>query len=790
MAAQKQGRATQRKKPIWVRRLKQAAAFGTIVFLGAFITLFVMFLLKLREAEELLQTPDFQDRMEAVSRPPTRIVTADNVELYRISNEFRIPIKDLDEIPPHVRNAILAAEDKRFYEHPGVDNVGLMRAFFSIFKEGRVSQGGSTITMQMAKRLFSGNEKSLKRKIQDIAYAYAIEKYKTKDQILLLYLNQVYFGETAHGIAAASKVYFGKDFKKLSVSDAALLARCVRLPSRYNPIKDLKGSMENRDVILRIMRDEGMLDTKKYEAALAEKPKINPSPPKTTAKYAAGYGKHFVDSVLEQLRKDAPELDLKDGGYLIETTIDSKLQKLAEQVARETVKEFAYYKVNQAAFVAMNSEGKILCEVGGVNYAKNQYNKITKGLRQPGSSFKAIVYAVGLQQGAITGPDSYLSNARYREVNPYNGKVWDPKNASPRENASGYSVLDAFKMSVNRPAIHLLREIGPRTVVQYARDSFGIQSELAPYLPLAIGSSAVKPIEMLEAYSVFMLRGDRVKPYAISRIVSPAGEVVKQYQPQRFTGVMSFGVCETMDQLLRAVVTNGTGYPNANMVPNARGKTGTTNDARDAWFDGYADGIVGVGWAGNEQLQKINGRMVATPIPMNGSAYGGVITAKMWGRIMKVARERFGETLPQSAPSTIASAVPPVRHTDPDSELVKPPQDDQPISKPVDETAPPPDETTTIPDSVPPITPLDDIERRAREEEKRQEEAKKRELAREEARERRRREQEERERSNSVTLEVCADSGMLATMYCPETVTRTFPKNRAPNRSCRLHGPG
>jgi penicillin-binding protein 1A len=349
----------------------------------------------------------------------------------------------------------LAAEDKRFYEHPGVDNVGLMRAFFSIFKEGRVSQGGSTITMQMAKRLFSGNERSLKRKIQDIAYAYAIEKYKTKDQILLLYLNEVYFGETAHGIAAASQVYFGKNYKKLTASDAALLARCVRLPSKYNPIKDLKGSIANRDVVLRIMKEEGMLDQKQYARALAEVPKINPHPPKTTAKYTAGFGKHLVDSILEQVRADNPELDLKTGGYLIESTVDSKLQKLAEKEARSVVKNFAYFKVNEAAFVAMNSDGKILCEVGGVNYARNQYNIITKGLRQPGSSFKAIVYAVGLQQGVISGPDSYLSNAHYYVRDPWTGKVWDPKNASPRENAPGYDVRSAFKLSVNRPAIHL-----------------------------------------------------------------------------------------------------------------------------------------------------------------------------------------------------------------------------------------------------------------------------------------------------------------------------------------------
>jgi penicillin-binding protein 1A len=797
VASKNTGRKSKRKKPIWVRRAKQAMAFGTIVFLGAFATLFVMFLLKLREAEELLQTPEFQDRMEAVTRPPTRVVTADGVELFRISAENRIAIKDLDEVPVQVRNAMLAAEDKRFYEHPGVDNVGLMRAFFSIFKEGRVSQGGSTITMQLAKRLFSGNERSLQRKVQDIAYAYAIEKYKTKDQILLLYLNQVYFGEGAHGIAAASQVYFGKSFKKLTPGEAAILARCVRLPSRDNPIKDLEGSIRNRDVVLGIMHDEGMLDEAQYRAALAEVPKINHSPPQTTAFYKAGYGKHFVAHVLDVIKHEMPDLDLKNGGYLIQTTVQSKLQKVAEQMTRETVKEFHYFKVNQGAFVAMDADGKILCEVGGVDYDKNQYNRITQGYRQPGSAFKAIVYATGFQQGVITGPYSYISNARYYVKDKWTGEVWDPKNASPRENAPGYEAIDAFKLSVNRPAIHLAEDIGLNTVIQYARENFGIKSKLEPFLPLAIGAEAVRPIEMLEAYSVFMLRGDRVKPYPITRIVAPSGEVVKQFHPQKFTSMLSPAVCDTMDELLAAVVTSGTGT-NAAVVPNARGKTGTTNDARDAWFCGYANGIVGVGWVGNEQMVKDRktGKMKLTPVPMHGSAYGGTITAKLWARVMKPASTWFGSTTPPPAPSTVASTVPPVRKTDGD--LVKPPVA-EPISKPVDETPGPP--VDTPPDGTPPVkndesggtVDMAEVERRQKEAERLAEQERQRALLREEERQkerdRRKQQQEDQRNSATVTVEVCADSGLPANMYCPETVTRTFPKDRVPNRVCRVHGP-
>jgi penicillin-binding protein 1A len=766
--------------------MKQAFAFGTILFLGAFATLFVMFLLKLREAEEAIQTPEFQDRMEAITRPPTRVVTADGVELFRISAEHRIAIKHLSEIPPHVRNAVLAAEDKRFYQHPGVDNVSLMRAFFSIFKEGRVSQGGSTITMQLAKRLYSGNERSLKRKIQDIAYAYAIEKYKTKDQILLLYLNQVYFGEGAHGIAAASKVYLNKDVKKLDASDAALLARCVRLPSRYNPIKDLEGSIENRDVVLRIMREEGMINEVQYERALATVPKLNKNPPRTTARFTAGFGQHFVDDVLDTIRRDHPELDLKNGGYLIETTIDSKLQKLAEKVTRDVVREHRGFKVNQGAFVAMDSDGRVLCEVGGVDYRRNQFNIVTQGLRQPGSAFKAIVYATALQQGAITGPESYLSNAGISIYDEATRRAWTPKNASRSENAPGYSVRTAFALSVNRPAIHLLQDTGITTVVEYAKKNFGIESELAPYLPLAIGSSAVRPLEMLEAYSVFMSGGDRIKPYSISRIYSPAGEVVAQYQPQKFTGMITPNVAATMDGLMEAVVREGTGTYARDRVPNARGKTGTTNDARDAWFCGYADGVVGIGWVGNEQ--KVKG--VYTPVPMAGSAYGGTITVKIWTGVMKSARERFGSTIKSTPPpATIAANVPPVRRTD-GEDLVKP-VNDEPISKPVEDT-PPPTEEPPVESTPPPTTiDLDEIEKQRKEAERQAELERQRAEERERDRERRRQQEAERRANpDSVTIEVCAESGQPANMYCPETITRTFERRRAPNRACRLHGPG
>jgi len=764
-----------------------------MLVLACVISLFVMFGVAVKGAEAKMSTLD--DKFAEVNRPPTRILTSDGVELYRVSAENRIPLK-FSQIPEHVRNAIIAAEDKRFYQHDGVDPQGLLRAFSTIFKDGHVSQGGSTITMQLAKRLYNGSDKTFNRKMDDIAYAYEIERYLgSKNRILELYMNQVYFGEGAHGIGAAAKVYFNKDVKDLTISDAAILARCVRLPSVQNPIKNLDVALENRDAVLGVMHEEKMISDSQYQDALAEKPKINPNPPSTTASYPAGYGQYVVAHVLHELKDEG--LDIKSGGLTIIVTVDSKLQKIAENSVRQRVAEYRAQKVNQGMCVAMDAEGRILCEAGGVDFRKNEYNIVERGSMQPGSGFKPFLYSIALRDGVIR-PDQYLSNEPIT-ITRKGSKPWTPQNASRSENRSSYSVMEAISLSVNRPAVHTIMALKPSTLVQAAHDVFGFRSELAPYEPLALGASNVNPLEMAEGYSVFMLRGDRVRPYLISKISGPDGEVIKEFYPQKFTNVLDPEICDQMDNFLSHVVSGGTGHP-AQDIPDARGKTGTTNSAKDAWFDGYADGVLAIAWCGNQRL--IKGQW--TELPMASNVFGGTTAINIWRDVMRVAQKRFGKPAQYGPPTgvTVAnitapkkSEKPPVDpnapvpdnnlppeilptedpntgdEIGPDGTIVIPPDEGSPAKKPEDHKPPvkPPTDTLGAPDSLPPAN-ADDIDNPKPKKKPRT--------------------PRNSDDNQTVTLEICVDSGLIANPYCNETVTRTFSKRSAPKRICTLHKSG
>ncbi|MGV3616993.1 MAG: transglycosylase domain-containing protein [Fimbriimonas sp.] len=800
MASSPSQRKGRRRSP-WKRRLKLAITLFCLLFSGAVIGLFSLFMVKYREAEDAMAS--LGERMAEVSRPPSRILTSDGKVLFQISEENRVPLK-LSQIPKHVQQAILAAEDKRFYDHSGVDATGLLRAFFTIFKEGRVAQGGSTITMQLAKRLYSGNERTFMRKVQDIAFATAMEReIVNKNRILELYLNQVYFGEGAHGVGAASKVYFNKPIDKMTVSDAALIARCVRLPSRENPIHDLDLAMRNRDVVLGIMRDEKMIDQAAYEKALAESPKINKNPPKTTAFYPAGYGKHFVKHVREFLDEQNLGIDLKRGGYTVYTTLDSRLQKLAEKTVRDVVKSEARNRVNTGAFVAIDKDGRILCEVGGMNYDKDEYNIVTHGQVQPGSAFKAIVYGTALREGVLTSPGDMLSNAPISIYDESTRKYWTPRNSASWERAGSYTFKQAFYNSINLPAIHTSQKVGFDRIVQASQEVFGIRSHIEAVNSMALGVSIVTPLEMAEAYSVFMLQGDRVRPIPVTRVVGADGELVKSFTPQKFVGVLDPSLANIMDDVMHAtVITPGaTAYRELHeALPEARGKTGTTNDAKDAWFCGYVDGVVGIGWVGNQQ--KVGKKWKR--FEMASSVYGGTVTTKIWRGIMKSARVRFGSKILPSNSDFIAVAPPPkepervVRREKPPTIDEEPTGEEKPTPterekpKPEGEISNPIPPIDTPPgNDAPPGAPNEDaadVARREEERQRRADERRERELERERDREREK-ERREREAANSmISVEICVDSGRLATMYCPETVSRQYEKGKAPRRRCRIHG--
>lgn len=755
-----------RKRP-WVRFFKRFTLFVLTVACIGFIVGAAMFASEYKQAQQKLSNlPVLMSQLEL---QPTTFYSADGKPLYVISNEYRLPAKFKD-IPKVMLDATVAAEDVRFYHHHGVDFPSLVRIAVEAMKEKKLGAGGSTLTMQLAKRLYTSPERSLKRKVQDMALAVAMERELTKEQILELYLNQVFFGSSAYGIKAAAEIYLGKPLDRLDASDAALLIRCVRRPGDETPFSNLKKSIENRNAVLGVMRDEGMITEAVYKHSIKEKPRLNPKPPATTARLLRA--PYFVDHVRQILKQDLPaDIDITRGGYKIYTTLDSRLEAEAEKQVKKAVQDFKGYRVNTGACVVMDAKGRILAEVGGYDYKRNQFNVIWQGRRQPGSSFKSFLYSASIAQG-ITTADGSVSNERYYERDPWTGKVWSPANDNGRY--GGYiSTKTAFAWSYNVCAVRLLLALGPNALVDYAHNVFGFTSEIPAVKSLALGTCEVSPLEMARGYSVFMTGGDRVEPHAIDRIVGPDGQIVRKYEPQIAANVLDPRVVNQMRELQRAVVEFGTGMT-AKAVPNARGKTGTTQDNKDAWFCGYSDGIVCISWVSNEQ--RDGNRWIYKP--MSSRAFGGTTAIHIWTPVMKMAHDRFAVVMNDRQPPNTNTDAPFANEQD-----VKPSQDTS-ESTHVDEMANPPttpdpavqdpsdsdtngnDQPSDVPDpdsgdtETPPAKPVV---------------VKKPKPAPPPV--------------QYVDVEICADSHELATMYCPETVVRTYQKGKEPTRRCHIHGP-
>jgi penicillin-binding protein 1A len=508
------------------------------------------------------------------------------------------------------------------------------------------------------------------------------------------------------------------------------------------------------------MREEGMVTEDQYRQAINETPKYSRRTMGTTARLRGA--PYAVDHVMRELESEMNigMDELKKGGYRVETTIDFELQKLAEQTVRDVVRSSARRNVTTGAFVVMDRDGRILAEVGGVDYRKNQFNAVSNpsARRQPGSAFKPFVYATALKLGTVN-LNSSVSNEKIVMPNP-GGRAWVPQNS---QGGSGgwMSLRRAFTSSYNLPAIHTLQAVGPQTVVAFSRDSFGFKSELVPVPALALGSSAVSPLEMAQAYSVFMLKGDRARPYVIDRIYGPDGEIVRRYQPEIAKNVLDGWVVDQMDQLMRGVVEYGTGRA-ARSVPYARGKTGTTNDNRDAWFCGYTDSLVGIAWIANEQV--VNGRPRYGRMP---GVFGGNTSINIWRGVMQAAERKYGGKIDFERAKT-----PPQRSEQPDDDfptgnLAAP---DEVIEDTI-EPAPPNEDEAPATDNTTVTNPVTEGAK-----------AKASEPSRTTA------PPPTPSPSESNELEVCADSGMRASIYCPETVTRRYRKGTEPRRTCPQHG--
>ncbi len=540
-----------------------------------------------------------------------RIKGADGTVLQEIGPVTHEKLK-IWQIPQPVLEAFIASEDRRFRDHRGVDFQGILRAAFSNLQAGGVVEGGSTITQQLARIVFLNQERSLARKIKEMRLAQKIEQHFTKEQILERYLNLVYLGSGAYGLGDAAWVYFGKTVDKLTIPEAATLAAIVPAPSVYSPIENQAVAKERRDIVLRLMQEQGFITLQEVETAIASPLTINPQQPKRLERKAP----YFTDYVQRELPKYISPEVIKAGGITVETTLNAGWQEVAEKTIERGVRSYGrWQRFQQAALVSIDPRnGQIKALVGGNDFDKNQYDRVTQAKRQPGSTFKPFVYATAIASG--------MSPYRSFVDGEYVVDGYKPENFGDKYSGKSLTLVSAIASSVNVVAVQVLVKIGWNPIIQLAH-KMGIESTLYPTYSLALGASEVTLLELTSAYGSFANRGVHQDVYAISRIRDRQGNVLYQATPKSEAALDSDSVA-IMTWLLRGVVTSGTGQP-AQIGRPVAGKTGTSDKARDLWFVGYIPQLVTGIWLGNDDNTPTQG--------------ASTTAAVLWGRFMGQAVE-------------------------------------------------------------------------------------------------------------------------------------------------------
>lgn len=549
---------------------------------------------------------------EAMNPPAqtTRIYASDGTliaELHATENRVIVDIKD---ISPHMLNAIVAIEDERFYEHRGIDPIGILRSIYVDIKTGKPAQGASTITQQYVRNIYLTSEKTIERKVKEAILAYRIEQIYSKRTILEKYLNTVYFGNGCYGVETASLTYFGKHAKDLTISEAAMLAGIVQRPSDYNPYTNLERVIQRRDIVLKKMFELGYINKEQYKKALKEKPKLKPL--RQRGYYFAPYFVEYVKDLL--IQKYGVDKVFK-GGLRVYTTLVPKAQIAAEKAVAKILDN---PRDPDCALVSIDVQtGHIIAMYGGKNFEKQKFNLAVQGKRQPGSSFKTFVLAAALEEG--------ISPYKTYESSPINIKlpsgVWRVRNAEG-EGMGRITLRTATIHSVNGVFARLIMDVGADAVVNVAR-RMGIKSKIRPFPSIALGSEPVSVLEMASAYSTLARGGLRIDPIAILKVTDSKGRIIDEFRPKSVKAIDSW-VAYTIVDILKDAVRYGTGARARIFWPCA-GKTGTAQEYRDAWFAGFTPQISTVVWVGYKEAQ----------IPMRNihgfsRVYGGTLPAIIW----------------------------------------------------------------------------------------------------------------------------------------------------------------
>ncbi|WP_117192934.1 transglycosylase domain-containing protein [Rhizobium terrae] len=648
-------------------------------------------------------------------RPPNMKITAIDGSVVANRGSTGGEALALEEMSPYLPQAVIAIEDRRFYSHFGVDPLGLARAFLNNLT-GQPIQGGSTITQQLAKNLFLSPDRTFERKIQEVLLSFWLEHKFTKDQILAMYLNRVFFGSNAYGVEAASRRYFNKSARDVNLGEAATLAGLLKAPSRLSPARDPAAAEARAQVVLGTMREEGYITDSDLKTAMSQ-------PPTKAKSYWTGAQHYAADMVVDEVKGliGEPKVDV-----VVETTIDLKLESAAEKALNDVLKkEGGKLNASQAALVSVDATGAIRAVVGGRDYAESQFNRASKAKRQPGSAFKPFVYAAALEAG--DRPDTVVNDAPVKIGN------WSPENFDEKYRGP-VTIASAFAQSLNTIAAQLVMQVGPDKVVSLAH-RLGVDSEIQQNASIALGTSEVSLVELTSAYAAFMNGGYKATPHIVKRITDTDGKVLYEADYSNPPRVLSEPVAATMNGMMNRVINEGTGKAAKVDGWQAAGKSGTTQSFRDALFVGYTSIMTTGIWFGNDDgayMKKVT---------------GGGLPAKAWREYMTAAMKGYTPTPlfgtgrgldlpppaavePDSRPTTIGDIIsgilpgggrraqepasteyppaprPPVQNIPParDSASIEPvPSRNRPVpGEPVYNAPPPPDYRRTSGNVVPP----------------------------------------------------------------------------------------
>lgn len=654
----------------WLLIASLVIMVGTIALFGGFYKFYY---------HDLVQEMDIENyHYQPAQR--SLIYSEDEVLLAEVYQENRIHV-DLPQVASTMQAAIIAIEDHRFYDHHGVDVVGTFRSLLKNMRSGEVMQGGSTITQQLARNLFLSNEVTYTRKLKEMALAIALERRYSKEEILGMYLNQIYFGSGYHGVEVAAQKYFGKPAAELELAESALLAAVPNRPNDYELHDHLAAALPRQQLILDRMLSLGKIGQQTYQEAVQQPIEVLPFNHQQGANYKYPY---FVMAAMEELNGIVDKEELYSNGLVVHTTLDTKVQQVAEDTITEHINKFAARRIaasNIALASVVPQTGAVAALVGGQDFQTDQ-NNLALTPRQPGSTIKPFVYAAALNSGKIRSDT--LLNASPRKFNGYmikNGGSWN----------GNVALQDAIKHSLNVPVAEALEKQGIGATADYLK-RFGVSTvsdQDYNYAALALGGMyhGIKPLELAAAFGVFANGGEYQKPHLITKITDHQGQVIYQHQSQS-RAVLKKNIADTMHYFLKGVVNGGTGS-RASIPWESAGKTGTTDDGRCLWYVGYTSNLSTAIWVGNNDNT-----------PVSSSATGGTVAAPVWRQYMtSIIKQKYINRPASSGfrPKLGATALTP--DEDEEEELESPEEiENQTPSDPEDEGP-----TTWLP--TPPPTP-------------------------------------------------------------------------------------